>query len=1812
MGIFRTGLLTGLLALTALPALSQQQEVIPERRIEVSENTDFPGNDLRNIFDVTFRDCVTACLTDSRCTAFTYNEKSSACFPKASARERLPFARATSAEIKTTPAPVLARARQRAAQLSFLPQGLRDGALTVARRNGQWYPTNGWTHDALIEEARRERNAGRHFRAMELVLAALNDDDRADGWIEVANLANIAKPANSKQRRFIREMGAAAAINGFYRALSPAQQGTALMELAGALEKQSNGRLSVPVLRLASDISARRDIEAALDRAIGLYGFRITDHRVDHNAASPRVCAQFSETLVENAVDYSDFIRAETTGLSAEAEDRQLCVDGLRHGERYRIAFRAGLPAANGETLQKTVELNVYVQDRDASARFSGRAYVLPQRPDATVPVITVNTARLDVKIFRVGDRNVLRAMDDNLFAKPISRWDMQGFTETLGQEIWSGTAEISGELNREVTTALPVGDAILEAQPGVYALTARAPDTPDADTIATQWFIITDIGIATLEGNGGLHVFARSLKTAEAMEGATVRLVSKSNIVLGEAVTDAEGRATFGAELASGTGSAAPALVTVEMGTDYAFLDQDAAEFDLSDRGVEGRPPAPPIDVFLTTDRGAYRPGETIHTTLLARDHTSAALTGVPLTLDLIRPDGVRYRRLLATGTGAGGYVTSLDLPANAARGSWKLRVLADREAPPLLEEPVLVEDFVPEKIDFDLSLAQDVVRLDSSPTLSVDARYLFGAPGAGLAIEGTVRLKAVSELAGFPGFAFGSHEAEFHTVTAGIGGGETGPDGRARIALDLPQVDTPDKPLEMETVLRLRDGSGRPVERRISAPVAPAAPLIGIKPLFDGAVSEGAEARFAVLAVGRDGRQMDLGTAEWVINRLNIRYQWYNQYGSWSYEPIVRRERVASGSLTLTAEGAATISAPVEWGRYEVKVIHRDAPFTQSSTRFSAGWYASGAADDTPDLLDVGLDRPAYAVGDTVSLRLVSRFDGVARISVLSDRLIATEAVPVTRGDNTIAVQVTEDWGAGAYVTASVVQPMGQAADRSPARALGLAYAPVDPGRKALSVAFESRPEATPRESYEAVLKVAGVQPGETAHATIAAVDVGVLNLTRFAAPDPSGHYFGQRRLGVELRDLYGRLIAADGVPGRLRSGGDGGAGAGMQSPPPNEEVLALFSGPLTVGPDGTVRHRFDLPDFNGTVKLMAVVWSDTGIGEAEQDVLVRDPVVLSAFAPRFLTPGDRSRIRLEMTHAFGPTGAFELTLGTSAGLAMEGGTRTVRLTEDGQKLTLDLPVEATAPGAPRFEAFLKTPDGRVLSKSITLAVQWNDPEIARQTRVSLAPGETLTLDDAALSGLRTGTASATLALGPLARFDAPGLLSALDRYPYGCTEQVTSRAMPLLYFEQLSSALGLADKAQVRERVDQAVRQVLSNQSSNGAFGLWRPDSGDLWLDAFVTDFLSRARAQGFEVPELAFAQALDNLRNRVNYAGDFEEGGEDVAYALLVLAREGHAAMGDLRYYADARADNFATPLAQAQVGAALAAYGDQARADRMFRLAGARAMAATPSNSFRADYGTVLRDSAAVLSLAVAAGSTAVDRVALADRVASAPAARRSTQENLWSLMAVRALLEEGGADGLTLNGTPMAPPLVRALNEADLAAPIRIANTGNSPVTTVLTTYGVPVEPEPADGNGYRIQRSYFTLEGRPVELSQVAPNSRLVAVLKITPLRDRRARLIVNDPLPAGLEIDNPALIEAGSVSALGWLKPNAYAETTEFRSDRFVAAVNWSGRDAFQLAYVVRAVSPGSFHHPAATVEDMYRPDFRARTGVGRVTVR
>ena len=833
---------------------------------------------------------------------------------------------------------------------------------------------------------------------------------------------------------------------------------------------------------------------------------------------------------------------------------------------------------------------------------------------------------------------------------------------------------------------------------------------------------------------------------------------------------------------------------------------------------------------------------------TALLRDTRAAAVKDLPLTLEIERPDGVLAERILLSDQGAGSYFDAYQLAAEAMRGSWQALFYADPKAQPLTSVTFLVEDFEPERLAIEISADTGPVTLGEVTEIDVAAKYLYGATAPELAVQAEVVLRPTSTLAEYPGYVFGRLDDTFDTYYEPLGTvGITDEAGKAVAEVTIPTPQSTTRPLNAQIFLSVVDTNGRPVQRSLSRPVIADVNRIGIKPIQTD-VEEGTQAAFEVVTVAPNGELAATAGLTWVLSRLETRYQWYRENDSWKWEAITTSSEVASGSIDTSAAGPVTVSAPVNWGRYQITIESTGEGATSTSYEFYAGYYYVEAGSDTPDTLEVALDKTAYRAGETATLRLEPQFAGQALVMVVDDRVIDMQAVDVPAEGTSVSLPVTEDWGPGAYVTAILYRPADANEKRMPARALGVAYADVDPGDRLLNVTLDVAAEALPRQAFPVTVNVGNVPAGETAYVAVAVVDLGILNLTNFAIPNPDGWFFGQRQLGVEFRDLYGNLIdPTQGELGALRSGGDGG-GARLGTPPPTSVLVAFHSGIVTADANGSATVSFDMPDFAGTARVMAMAWTESAVGHASKDAFIRDPVVVTMSPPRFLRVEDTSRLFVEINNVNGPAGAYRVELITGDGLSTDAKTNTVEL-GSGDRTALDLPLTATALGDNDLRLIVTGPDGRAYVKELVLGVRAPSAAQTESTLLPIGPGESITLDASDFDGMLPRTGSMTVAIGPIARLDVPSLLLELDRYPYGCAEQTSSRAFPLLYLNEVAEMIGMGADVTLDQKINDAIADLLSKQNSSGSFGLWGPySSSDMWLTATsrTSCFAPRPRA------------------------------------------------------------------------------------------------------------------------------------------------------------------------------------------------------------------------------------------------------------------------------------------------------------------------------------------------------------------------------
>lgn len=1640
-------------------------------------------------------------------------------------------------------------------------------------------------------------------------------------WIAFSRAALAAQNDYELQMK-----GTAAAYIAFQQAKSKTDQAAALAWLGEVFAKRGLWRPALDSYRASLDLADSPQLRNIYTDMREKHGFRILDYKVDNESASPRVCFQFSEPLIQGRVDYSPYVTVSGAANAAlSIEDQQLCAEGLKHGETYKIVLREGLPSTVNEQLLRTADYTIYVRDRSPLVHFTGRNYVLPRAGQEGIPVISVNTRKVAVDIIRIGDRNLLPTVRSDDFLTQLSPYRIKQYIETDGKKIWSGTLDVTSELNAEVTTAFPVTEAAGPLDPGVYVMAAHPAEDASATeddegggTRATQWFIVSDLGLTAFTGKDGIHVFLRSLASAQPLAGVDVRLLARDNEILISKKTDEAGHIHFDPGFSRGTGGAAPSLLVAGDGKgDYGFLDLEAAAFDLTDRGVKGRTAPGALDALVYTERGVYRSGETVFITALLRDGQGMAVPSVPLTLVVKRPDGVEYKRIQTQDQGEGGRSLALPLLSGLSTGTWRIEAYADPKASPIGQASFLLEDYVPERLELKLVSQAAAARFGEPAEINAEARYLYGAPGADLDISGEVEIEApeTSSLPALKGFAAGLQDEHFDKISNEIEEtAATDAKGAAKIAAPIPNVSAA-RPLEAKILLRAAEPGGRAVERSLTLPILPKGGLIGVKKNFS-TLSEGSAANFDVIAVGADGARAARKNVAWSLYRVSNDYQWYRADGRWNYEQVKSSRRVAGGVIDIGLGAPAKISAIVGLGHYRLDLASADSGDLPTSLSFDSGWTGEASAQ-APDLLDVALDKTNYQPGDEMRLRIASHFAGTATVAIISERLHHLTTLDIKEGDTVKTLPVSGDWGFGAYAVVLAYRPLDAAARRMPGRAIGLAWFGIDPKAHGLNVELEAPAKVRPRGPLTIPLTVKGLTPGEDAYVTVAAVDQGILSLTHYEAPDPRQYFFGQRQLASDIHDLYGLLIdGMRGTRGAIRSGGD--ASPPLPSERPTQEPLARYSGIVKTGPDGKARIDFDLPVFNGTVKIMAVAWSKAKAGGASADVIVRDPVAALVTAPRFLALGDRSQLSVALDNVEGKAGNYALDLEASGPLLLpaEARHRSFKLDAGGHK-TLTLPLSATGIGRAALDLKLTGP-GLEAPQRLALNVMPGTSALYRRTVRTLQPGESLTLTSDLTADFVLGTGGVSLAVSSLAGVDVPALLQALDHYPYGCSEQIVSRAMPLLYVNRLAKSEALGIDSGIDQRIRESIALVLARQDSSGAFGTWSAaDSGDMWLHAFVTDFLTRARENNYEVPQKPFDLALERLRNLVANANDIGAGqGAAIAYGAYVLARNGREVMGDLRYLADAKLNSFESPLARAQLAAALAMLGDRPRAEAVFEKASEKLSTLGNPLYSSADYGSRLRDGAGLLALAVETKMPAAE-ITMAARIvedARAKTAFTSTQENAFMVLAAEALADRSQSISVTLDGVKSQGAVFKALNEETLASkPVILVNSGQGPISAVVTVSGYPKTPEPSAERGYKIERAYYGLDGKPVDPATIKQNDRFAVALTVTEYEAAFARLLLVDRLPPGLEIDNPDLFEGGSTEALAFLKKTVEPVHTEYRDDRFVAAFARDGQDkaSFSIAYIVRAVTPGHYVSPPATIEDMYRPERFGRTAYGAIEI-
>lgn len=1573
--------------------------------------------------------------------------------------------------------------------------------------------------------------------------------------------------------------------------------------------------------------------------------------RTEMNQAEPRACLEFSQALSRDAnVNYADYLIMEPAApYQIDVSGNLLCLAGLPFEPERQLTVREGLPAQSGERTEYDETFTLTFGDRPAYVGFAGGGVILPRSEADGIAIETVNVSRLGVEVLRVPDRILSQYALYEGESNEEGGWGYWGFNsagEDVGVQVYEGEIDVdTSRRNSAVTTVFALGAALRELRPGAYVVkvhdaspSAGQRGDRDNSSVASsyRWILYTDMALQSFSGATGVDVVVRSLRTAQPLGNINAALIAANNEELARVRTDREGRVHFAEALVNGEGPArARYVMAYGADGDFAALDLQRPGLDLSDRGVDGRRAPGDIDAYLYTERGIYRPGERVRLIGLIRDQVGRAISDRQSTLVVYRPNGTESRRIRMTEAVDGGAIAkNIDLDRNSPRGVWRAEILVDGQEAAAGHVSWSVEDFVPQRLRVAIEASEAVLRRGQSRPIDVQADFLYGAPGAGLAVEGEGRL--IVDYNPFPeheGYSFGKSDESFDERFFQMPSTVTDGQGRAQLLMQLPDEPQTTLPLRARMIASVADPGGRLVREEFVVPVRLSDLYLGLSPQFENRrAGAGERVAYDVIGVNADGRRVAVRGVQWQIVREDWSYDWYLDGGNWRWRRTGRDIPVDGATVDVAANQPLRIAKDgLRSGSYRLVVRAAGA---ESSQRFGVGWGGPADDDQTPDMVSVVAPEEPTQPGARARVHIRPPYPGEAQIVVATDRVIETRTVSVSASGTSVDLPVNAEWGSGAYVLVTVMTPRDPVDLPVPRRAVGVAYIAVDMGGRTLEVvAGEGLQNVRPRTRVNVPVQVRNAAVGERVRVAIAMVDEGILNITKYESPNPVDYFFGRRALGVDVRDDYGRLLNPNlGAPATPRQGGDSLGGEGLTVVP--TRTVALVSDIVEVR-GGRASIPIDIPDFNGTLRLMAVAWSQNALGQDAEQIVVRDPVVAELILPRFLAPGDEAQGTLNIDNVEGPPGNYTVTIGGSSAAQIAAQPRRFQLGRS-QRQTALIPIAGGPLGVGEITLRLDGPQG-FMPVERSYIIQSRAPFLPI-TIASIAPQAAGTTWNAPADALARFQASgqALISFSNLAGIDPAPILDDLYRYPYGCSEQLTSVAFPLLYYNVLASEANRTQDPRIRRRVQEAVTQLLDRQGPDGSFGLWSAGDGNAtpWLGVYITDFLRRAQAQGYAVPRQSMQLAYGALRRiaRLNDFGSvryqFEvyrwPGSNDTdellrsrsaAYALYVLAKAGEADIGQLRYFHDARLRNEPSPLARAQIGAALAHMGDRSRSRSAFRTA-EQALGYRNVGDW---YQTSLRDLAGVLALAAEAGETEmVDRLRRRLERDAPEAERLMTQEQVQVLLAASALLERAGPVDVSLNGQRLAERRVIA-DAQRLAAGLAFRNNARGPVWRTLALSGAPREAPPAMSAGYSLDKRVFRMDGTTADLAAVRQGDRVVVVITGQPDGARNYPTVLVDLLPAGLEIETLLRPTDGAGSAsydgtvrrgpFAWVGEISSAQVQESRDDRFVASANL--REQFRYAYIARAVTSGRYTLPAAQVEDMYRPGVMARTATGSISI-
>ena len=1354
-----------------------------------------------------------------------------------------------------------------------------------------------------------------------------------------------------------------------------------------------------------------------------------------------------------------------------------------------------------------------------------------------------------------------------------------------------------------------------------------------NSDRIAACNILASNLGMIVKRNSlNKLWIAVNNILDTKPVAKAQVTIYNFQLQPIGKGETNGEG-------LVEITPKGVPFIAVAEADKQKAYVrvvdgeEQSVSRFDVGGKDIQKG-----LKGFIYGERGVWRPGDTLHISFMLEDREKRIPDKHPVALEIYNPRGQFYTKMISTQGTNGFYTFDVPTQADDPTGLWNAYVKVGGTA---FHKSLRIETIKPNRLKITLALPTILQASSKDVYAPLTSSWLTGATASRLKAKVEMSLSKVNtQFKNYGQYLFNNPATDFTTVRADVFNGVLDAEGRAGVNIQLPVATGAPGMLNATLTTRVFEPGGDASIYSQTVPFSPFTSYVGInlnqpKGKY---IETDKDHVFDIVTVNDQGQPVNRSNLEYKIYRISWSWWWEN--GEESFGTYINNSSitpVASGNLQTTGGKASfkfRINYP-DWGRYLVYVKDRESGHATGGTVYIdwPDWRGRSNKTDPSGIkmLAFSLDKDSYEIGETATAIIPAAAGGRALVSLENGSTVLQQQwLEVSdQGDTKLTFKITPEMAPNVYLHISLLQPHAQTVNDLPIRMYGIAPVFVTNRQTILQPQIKMPEVLRPETDFNVTVSE---KSGKPMTYTLAIVDDGLLDLTNFKTPDPWNEFYAREALGIRTWDMYDDVLGASG--GRYSSLFSTGGDASLKPADAKAnrfKPVVKFIGPFYLAKGKQQTHTLKLPMYVGSVRAMVVAGQDGAYGNAEKTAFVRTPLMLLSTLPRVLSTQEEITVPVNVFAMENQVKNVTVSLEASgAGVQITGNRQ--------QSLTFDQPGDQLAyftlkTGSKTGKATIHltaSGNGQQTKETIEIEVRNPNPVVTLRNSQWIEAGQ-----EAELSYTLAGSSSANnqvqLEVSRIPSVDISRRFDFLYNYQHHCTEQLTSKALPLLFVSQFK-AVDEQEAEKIKTNVQEAIRQIYARQLPNGGFVYWPGNAvADEWITSYTGMFLTLAQEKGYAVhPNVLnkwkrFQRAAAQNWRMPQEASNWQIWQSELqqAFRLYTLALAGAPEYGAMNRMKEQPGLSI---QAKWRLAAAYALTGKMKPAGELVYNAETTVI---PYSSMNLIYGSSDRDEAMILETLILMKR---DRDALqqAKKVSQNLAQENwfSTQSTAFALMAMGRLAEQlSGTLDFTWSWNGKQQPAVKsakAVFEKEIATSpksgtVSVKNQGKGALSVdLITRTQLLNDTLPAIADNIRLDVKYTDMAGSPISVEDIRQGTDFMSAVTLSNISGTSdySNLALTHIIPSGWEIYNERMIvpEASSSNSNEANTPESSADKytyKDIRDDRVLTYFDLRRGESKTFTVRLQATYAGNFILPAIQCEAMYDAVVQARTKAGRTTV-